>query len=207
MSTTTKWALAVIVAVVIGGGIVVLLGYSASTPVPTPQPSVVQQPRATPPHNTQPNQNVYSNEWWIGEYPTLLDKVNQTKDKSLSLTYKTGPEGKQTVNLSLNLTDKGLVLDEILPKEAIFTIDEKTGKKQYEGNSEIFIRDYNLDGTADDFKMKRAGSYEGETTTDGFAKIKNTEEFKIFYTQWSIGIGYFINYFLHGVNSPLNLRK
>lgn len=161
----------------------------------------------TNPHNTQPNQNVYSNEWWIGEYPTLLDKVNKTKDKSLSLTYKTGPEGKQTVNLSLNLTDKGLVLDEILPKEAKFTIDEKTGKKQYEGNSEIFIRDYNLDGTADDFKMKGAGLYESETTTDGFAKIKNTEEFKIFNTQWSIGIGYFTNYFLHGVTSPLNLRK
>lgn len=44
MNTTTKWILAVIAAAVIGGGTVALLGNRSSTPSPTTQPPVVQQP-------------------------------------------------------------------------------------------------------------------------------------------------------------------
>jgi len=40
--------------------------------------------------------------------------------------------------------------------------------------------------------------YKEELTEDGFIKFRNTSEHQSILLQWSVGIGFAINHFLHG---------
>lgn len=100
----------------------------------------------------------------------------------------------------------GLVLKIEIPKEAIFSIDPKTGKEiPSEVVNIITIRDNDLDGMPDDFEWKPSGEpiYKEELTKDGFIKFRKTPEHQIILMQWSLGIGFSINHFLHGINSAM----
>lgn len=58
-----------------------------------------------------------------------------------------------------------------LPREAMFSVDSKTGKKiPSETSTLITIRDHNLDGIPDDFSLP-GGFYNQELTNDGFIKF------------------------------------
>ena len=87
-------------------------------------------------------------EWWQPEYPTLVRAVSDADSSRLSASFRTGPDGSSEVYLSLFKDERnGMVLKMQLPKEALFSIDPRTGeKKESEVTSEITIRDYNMDG-------------------------------------------------------------
>ena len=148
--------------------------------------------------------------WWRSEYPSLIKKVENTKNHMLTTIYKTGPnlsaEGKYEI---LKIPKKGLVFKSILPKEAIVSVDPNTGNTEPSANRpQIIIRDHDLDGIPDDFTMKPKGTpfYNEKLTKDGFIKYRNSPEHKVILMQWVLGIGYSINHFLHGIDSPMPRR-
>ena len=149
--------------------------------------------------------------WWRSEYPSLIKKVETTKNHMLTTTYKTGPnlsaQGKYEI---LKMPKKGIVFKSILPKEAIVSVDPKTGNtKTSEKNPTIIIRDHNLDGIPDNFTMEPKGTplYNEKLTKDGFIKYRNSPEHQVIFMQWVIGIGYSINHFLHGIDSPMPRKQ
>jgi hypothetical protein len=143
--------------------------------------------------------------WWQSEYKDLIKAINIAKNASLSTSYRTGPGGKSQVKLSLLKKPAGsLILKVELPKEAIPSIDPKTGEMiPSKVNPILTIRDHNLDGIPDDFNKEPSGKplYEEEFTKDGFTKFRNSPDHQVILILWSVGIGYSINYFLHGVDS------
>lgn len=148
--------------------------------------------------------------WWRSEYPSLIRKVETSKKHMLTTTYKTGPnlsaEGKYEI---LKIKKRGIVFKSILPKEAISSVDPKTGTTEVGANRpQIIIRDHDLDGQPDDFTMKPKGTplYSEKLTKDGFIKYRNSSDHRVILIQWVIGIGYSINHFLHGIDSPMPRR-
>ncbi len=148
--------------------------------------------------------------WWLPEYPSLIKKIETSKNHVLTTTYKTGPnlsaEGKYEI---LKIHPKGIVFKSILSKEAIVSFDPKTGNIEASANrTKIIIRDHDLDGIPDDFTMEPKGTplYNEKLTKDGFIKYRNSPEHQFILMQWVLGIGYSINHFLHGIDSPMPRR-
>ncbi|HUT70162.1 MAG TPA: tetratricopeptide repeat protein [Desulfatiglandales bacterium] len=146
--------------------------------------------------------------WWMSEYPTLVKKLDTIKSPLWETSYRTGPNRERVVGLVLLKAPDRLVLTTILPKESMFTIDEKTGKRVpvSEVPAIITIRDHDFDGMPDDFhdstimELVRASKKE-EFTKDGFIKFRNSSDHQFYLIKWSIGIGYAVNHFLRGVDS------
>jgi len=67
------------------------------------------------------------------------------------------------------------------------------------------IRDTDRDGIPDEFQtipaMERG--YTGPVTLEGFIPLKRNTGFDDVYSLWSQGIGYAVNFFLHGYDSTL----
>lgn len=145
--------------------------------------------------------------WWQSEYPALVKAVSSADNSSLSTSYRTGPDGRSQVKLLLlKEPSDGLVFKIELPEEAIFSIDLKTRKNiPSETVHVITIRDHNLDGMLDDFDREPSGGsvYKEERTKDGFIKFRNTPEHQSILIAWSLGIGFSVNHFLHGVDSAV----
>lgn len=145
--------------------------------------------------------------WWLSEYPLLIKAVEKANKSTLTTTYRTGPNLSATGKYELyKKPNAGIIFKSILPKEAIVSVDPKTGDtKQSEKNPAIIIRDHNLDGIPDDFKMEPKGTplYKEVLTKDGFIKYRNSPEHQVILMQWVIAIGYSINHFLHGIDSPM----
>lgn len=148
--------------------------------------------------------------WWHSEYPSLITKVETTKNHMLTTTYKTGPnlsaEGKYEIS---KIPKKGIVFKSLLPKEALVSVDPKTGNTKAGANRpQVIIRDHDLDGIPDDFTMEPKGTplYNEKLTKDGFIRYRNSPDHQVILMQWVIGIGYSINHFLHGVDSPMPRR-
>ena len=142
--------------------------------------------------------------WWISDYPKLLKKVENAPDNNLKTSYITGPDGLARVKLSLLKKEgAGLVLQVRPPKKSLVTFDKKTGEKiPVKTNPIITIRDHNLDGMPDDFKMEPGYPPENAVLTkDGFMIFKYNDEDRVMLMQWTISIGYCINHFLYNVNS------
>ncbi len=99
-----------------------------------------------------------------------------------------------------------LVLEMEFPREAMVSVDPDTGEKMpSETASRITIRDHNLDSMPDDFNIQPAGQpvYNEELTEDGFIKFRDSSEHQAIFVQWSVGIGYSVNHFLHGIDSAV----
>ncbi|MEW5994058.1 MAG: hypothetical protein AB1744_06645 [Candidatus Zixiibacteriota bacterium] len=145
--------------------------------------------------------------WWITEYPALIQAVETSNDRTLSTTYRTGPGGEAEVKLTLiRKSNDGLVLKLNLPRQAIFSVDSKTGEKIPSSILPVItIRDHNQDGIPDDFNMEPSGEplYEETVTKDGFIKFRSGTDHQSIWVQWSIAIGYSVNHFLHGFDSAL----
>jgi len=84
-------------------------------------------------------------EWWITEYPALIQTVETSNNRTLSTNYRTGPGGEAEVKLILIYkSNDGLVLKLNLPRQAIFSVDSKTGEKIPSSILPIItIRDHN----------------------------------------------------------------
>lgn len=145
--------------------------------------------------------------WWTVEYPTLIQAVSMAKNRMLSTSYRTGPGGRSQVKLSLLIDpNDALVLKIKLPKEAITSIDPKSGEKTpTEIIPLITIRDQNMDGLPDDFKVEPSGAplYKEEFTKDGFTKFRDHPDHQSILVMWSTGIGFSVNHFLHGIDSAM----
>jgi hypothetical protein len=92
------------------------------------------------------------------------------------------------------------------PREAMVSVDPDTGENiPSETAPRITIRDHNLDGMPDDFNIQPAGQpvYKEELTEDGFIKFRDSSEHQAIFVQWSVGIGYSVNHFLHGIDSAM----
>ena len=65
------------------------------------------------------------------EYPALIKIVDSAANHSLvTSSYRTGPDGNNQVKLDLQKEDdNGLVLKVELPKEGVYTVDQKLKKK------------------------------------------------------------------------------
>ena len=106
----------------------------------------------------------------------------------------------------LKENEGGLSVTIELPIEAYVVADPTTGEKSpMEALPRITIRDHDLDGLPDDFNIEPGGKflYKEELTKDGFIKLRNSSEHGAILMQWSVGVGYGVNYFLHGVESAL----
>jgi len=150
------------------------------------------------------------NDWWIAEYPALVRAVEAATNGTLRTSYRTGQDGKAKVELTLIRKRKGgLTLRSNLPPQAIFSIDPKTGQRIPSSTRPvIIIRDHDDDGVPDDFNMEPAGEsvFRETVTKDGFIKFRSDPDHQSIWVQWSVGIGYSVNHFLHGVDSALPRR-
>ena len=157
---------------------------------------------------TYPNpvlERLTQNKWWLAEYPALIEAVEKADNNKLSTSYVVVADGTSKVELLLSKTaDKGLILEMKLPKGVQSSINPNTGEKiPSDVAPTIVIRDHNLDGLPDDFKIEPAGQplYKENFTDDGFIIYRDDPEHHVVLAQWAIGIGYSINYFLHDHSS------
>lgn len=148
--------------------------------------------------------------WWMSEYSDLIKVVSAADNASLATSYRTGPGGKSRMNLSIYKKPKGgLILKLKAPKQAIFSVDPKTGEKiPSEAAPVVTIRDHDLDGMPDDFNMEPLDKtfYEEEITKDGYIKFRNSPDHQVILMQWWVGIGFCVNHFLHNVDSAMPRR-
>jgi hypothetical protein len=142
------------------------------------------------------------NKWWLAEYPALIEAVEKADSNQLSTSYAVLADGNSKVELLLSkMPDTGFILTMKLPKGVQSSIVLNTGEKvQSDVAPTIIIRDHNLDGLPDDFQIEPSGQplYKEKVTDDGFIIYRDVPEHHVILAQWAIGIGYSINYFLHG---------
>jgi len=145
------------------------------------------------------------NKRWLAEYPALIEAVEKADSNQLSTSYTVLADGTSKVELLLSkTTDKGFILTMKLPKGVQSSIDLNTGEKvRSDVAPTIIIRDHNLDGLPDDFQIEPSGQplYKEKVTDDGFIIYRDDPEHHVILAQWAIGVGYSINYFLHGRSS------
>lgn len=142
--------------------------------------------------------------WWISEYPAFLRYLVKAPQKTLRTSFKTGPKGRRKVSLSVSIQSGNiLILTVRPPKESMVTFDERTGKKTpVSKNPKIIIRDTNLDGMLDDYKMEPGlPPPNAILSKNGFMKITRSQKDSPMFLQWVIGIAFCVNHFLHGVDS------
>jgi len=143
------------------------------------------------------------------EYSKLVNLVTASENSALSMSYRSGPEGLNRVKLLLSKEPKGgLTLRIEVPRESIFKIDSGTGKKILSETNPVFtIRDHDLDGMPEDFNIEPLEEtiFERQRTEDGFVKFTGHPKYRFLLNQWSIGINFFINRFIHGLDSELPL--
>lgn len=142
--------------------------------------------------------------WWLSDYPKLVHKIDTTTTKRLSTSWKTGPENRSTVYLTLAKKGNSLVLEMKLPKQALVTRNEKTSKTVPSLETPVLvIRDHGLDGYPDDFSLTPGlPSVNAILTEDGFVKVQHTEQYAFILVQWMVAIGFSVNDFLYGFKSP-----
>jgi len=145
--------------------------------------------------------------WWIPEYPTLIKAVERATEHTLSTSYKTDYTLHAKVELLLSKKpNNGFSLKIRLPKEATSSFYPQRGD-EIPGDTRpvITIRDHDLDGLLDDFKIEPPVllTHKGEFTKDGFIKYGNGPVHQAVLIYWAIGVGYSINHFLHGIDSAV----
>ena len=141
--------------------------------------------------------------WWLTEYPKLVQKIDNSPSKQLETSYRTGPEGQSKVNLKLIRSGNDIVLEVMLPKQAIVSHDKKNNAMIDSSEPQkIIMLDHDQDGVLYIFLIVRGTPSLGTSlTTDGYIKFEPKEEYQGLFIQWVVGIGYSINHFLHGIDS------
>lgn len=172
--------------------VIIILGISS-------QYSFVQHP------SVNPFADVF---WWKAEYRDLVQKVDQSQDSSLSTPCKFGPNDSMKMELSLSKDpENGFILRMNYPKGAMFSVDQQTGEMEpSETDRLMIIRDHDLDAIPDDF-YQSSGIYGKEISEDDFIPFNNRPYYRAILIQWSMGIGYAVNYHLHNVESALPIKQ
>lgn len=141
------------------------------------------------------------------EYANLVKAVENAPGATLTTSYRTGPTGRQLAIVTLSRREgQGLVLVSALPEEAVKTVDPATGRLAPGTKAwQITMLDQDLDGQPDYFRMGPGGEPadpEDKLTKGGLVRLRNSAEHQVIKAVWKMDIGYCINHFLHGVDSP-----
>ena len=148
--------------------------------------------------------------WWTPQYSQLTAKIRESKDSTSLTSYRTGPQGRQELQLKFHCKPKrGMTLELTLPGEASVTLDPKSGKTRRQSKPKVItIRDNDEDGIPDDFREEGAGDphYKEEMTKEGFIRYRPGAQHQSISKLWEVGVGFGVNKFLHGVDSALPLR-
>lgn len=144
--------------------------------------------------------------WWQDEYQALCGFVERSPGHMITTSYTTMSGARDRVRLILIKRDTGgMVLKMRLPGGALFDRDLAAGSA---GNAaEIYtitMRDNDLDGMLDDFKIEPPAmpSTGKELNRGDFIRYRHDRDHEFILLQWTMGIGYAVNHFLHGVDSP-----
>ncbi len=174
--------------------------------------ALIQSPSQSPTTNLATEQALsqLQNLWWQSEYPTLVKFVDAADNSTISTSYRTGPSGGAKVKLTLVRKAKGgLILRVDLPPQAIVSVDPKRGERTPSRKRPVMtIRDHNEDGVPDDFNMEPHGTplYKEDVAEDGFIKFRSGTDHRVIWINWSVGIGFSVNHFLHGIESAMPRR-
>ena len=181
-----------------------LSGWSPLNLVFGPQYEASRTAPQAPPPDGQVLAALKEQAWWSAEY----GKLNATLDRAggnLSASYRTGPEGQAIVNVQLSRgPNRALILVLDSPSQSLKSFDEQTGQLVPQEHRSVFtLRDVDLDGMPDHVRMEPAGQpiSQESFTEDGFMKVRDSADHTAFLVQWTIGIGYCTNLFLHGKES------
>ncbi len=142
--------------------------------------------------------------WWQKEYRDLCTLVEDAPGHTKSTSYRTGPGGRDVVSVVLtNKPGEGMILKMTLPKGALFDSDLMEAPAEV-SFAVVTIRDHDLDGMLDDFRIEPSKSPANREamTKDGFIKYKTHRDYEVILFQWTVGIGYAVNRFLHNIDSP-----
>jgi len=147
-----------------------------------------------------------SKAWWLPEYKQLNDALDQAGG-TLSASYRVGPSGTSYVGVKLARgPGKGLILALDVPPEAIKSVDPKTGKTESAKERSVWtFRDHNLDGMPDDVLVKlfQDPIFQESFTSDGYMVVRDSVDHTAILGQWTIGLAFCTNHFLHGKDSVL----
>jgi hypothetical protein len=166
------------------------------------------EPSRSAPQDPPPDGRVFTafkeKAWWLTEYGQLNATLDRAGGK-LSASYRTGPEGQGIVNIQLiRAPNRGLILFVDAPPQSVKSLDEQTGQLVPQTHRNVFtFRDVNLDGIPDHVRMEPAGAPISQEafTDDGFMRVRDSVDHTAVLVQWSIGIGYCTNHFLHDKES------
>lgn len=139
-------------------------------------------------------------DWWHVEYPDLIKVIERSPHRALATMYRAGSSGNTEGRLKTSIgQDGGVVLQLVLALSA--TLAEKLNATHVT----TVMRDNDGDGVPDEFQTipKLEMGYTGPVTLEGFIPLTPGPHFDDVYVLWSQGIGYAINFFLHGYDSTL----
>jgi hypothetical protein len=196
----TKYIKNIFFGIIVLAGIVVLMKLSGWSPLNILLGPQYESKRETVTQRAADTQQL----WWLSDYPKLIHKIDTTITKRLNTSWKTGPEGRSTVYLTLAKKGNSLVMAMKLPRQAVVMLNEKTSKTLPSSEKTVIvIRDHDLDGYPDDFSLTPGNPPENAMLTeDGFVKMQQTEEYASIFMQWMVGVGFTVNEFLYGIKSP-----
>ncbi len=142
--------------------------------------------------------------WWLKDYSELNNTLDSAKGQ-LTASYRSGPGGAAKVNLSLE-RGPGLALTLTIdsPPQALVTQDPRTGRMITSERRTVFtFRDRDLDGMPDEVLEQPKGEplSREALAADGFMVIRDSADHRAYFVQWSIGMAFATNHFLHGKDS------
>ena len=139
-------------------------------------------------------------DWWYVEYPDLIEVIQQSPHRALATSYRAGSTGNRQGRLKTSIgKDGGIVL------QLVLGLDESLSGMVNAPQVTTVMRDNDRDGTPDAFQTIPAmeWGYTGPVTLEGFIPLERGAGFEIVYGLWSQGMGYAVNFFLHGYDSAL----
>jgi hypothetical protein len=147
-------------------------------------------------------------DWWREEYAALLARLDAAPDRTLSVSYASGPKGEEFVRIKINRGGRGeVVLTNDGPGKTVrHWSEDGTDLGHEQGRVVTVFRDVDADGALDEFRMNvpdwGGGTIEPEEfTPDGFMRFRECEVHESMQLLWQIGMGFSVNHFLHGSDS------
>ena len=139
-------------------------------------------------------------DWWYVEYPDLIEVIKKSPYRAIATSYRAGSTGNRQGHLKTSIGKGGGVVLQL-----VLGIDESLSDKVNAPQVTTVMRDNDRDGIPDEFQTIPAmeWGYTGPVTLEGFIPLKREAGFDVVYGLWSQGIGYAVNFFLHGYDSTL----
>jgi hypothetical protein len=131
--------------------------------------------------------------WWTGEYEALLRKLEKAPGRALKTSYAVRDNDRVHLDLR-QLDDRGIRLIVDGPGKAQLKPDTTGTLRRGSGRSVTYLTDVDRDGRCDLYSF-------GPSKEEQFSPPNRVEspDDQAAVALWNVGIGYSINWFLHGV--------